>query len=176
MDRVNLLNLPTPLHEIEVDDKNNKYFIKRDDLTDFALGGNKARKIEYFLYDIVQKECDYIVTYGSAQSNHCRIIAAVAARMGIKCLLILAGSERDLTYNGNDLLYFLADAKIEWCNVNKVSKTIELELERLNKQGYKPYFIPGGGHGNCGTHAYFETYREIKEQANDMGIKFDYIF
>ena len=54
-EKINLLNLPTPLHEIDVDNKNN-YFIKRDDLTGFALGEIKTRKIEYFLYDVFKKD------------------------------------------------------------------------------------------------------------------------
>ncbi len=175
MERVQLLKLPTPIHEIEVDDKN-RYYIKRDDLTDFALGGNKARKIEFFLYDIQKNKSNYVVTYGSAQSNHCRIVAAAAARFGLKCLLILAGSEDEFSFAGNDILYFLTGATIKWCNVNEVSATIEQELENLRNQGYNPYFIPGGGHGNYGTHAYVEAYMEIRNQAKELGVNFDYIF
>jgi D-cysteine desulfhydrase len=175
MEKINLLKLPTALHEIEVDNKN-RYFIKRDDLTDFVLGGNKARKLEYFLYDIQGKGCNYIVTYGSAQSNHCRIVVAAAARLGLKCLLILAGSENDFTFAGNDIIYFLTGANIRWCNVNEVRSTIDREMKNLKRQGYNPYFIPGGGHGNCGTHAYVEAYKEIEQQSKEMGINFDYIF
>lgn len=175
MKKISLFKLPTPLYEIDVDDRN-KYFIKRDDLIDFALGGNKARKLEYFLYDIKQKGCDYVVTYGSAQSNHCRITAAAAARLGLKCLLILAGSEEDFTFEGNDIMYFLARANIKWCDVSAVSKTIDNEINKLKKQGYDPYFIPGGGHGNCGTHAYVEAYKEIEKQSEELGLNFDYIF
>lgn len=175
MEKVKLLKLPTPLHEIKIDNKN-RYFIKRDDLTDFALGGNKARKIEFFLHDIIKKGCDYVVTYGSAQSNHCRITAAAAARLGLNCLLILAGTEKDFTYSGNDIIYNLTGAKIRWCDVNSVSNTIEKEIEKLKSNGYNPYFIPGGGHGNFGTHAYVEAYKEIKQQCEEMNINFDYIF
>lgn len=175
MEKISLFELPTPLHEIDVDNKN-KYFIKRDDLINFALGGNKARKLEYFLYDIKEKGCDYIVTYGSTQSNHCRIVASAATKLGLKCLLILAGSENDFTFTGNDIMYFLTETSIKWCDVNEVSNTIDREMESLKKQGYNPYFIPGGGHGDCGTHAYVEAYREIKQQSKKMGIKFDYIF
>lgn len=175
MEKINLIKLPTPLHEIKVDNKN-KYYIKRDDLTDFALGGNKARKIEYFLCDIQKKGCNYVVTYGSAQSNHCRITAAAAARLGFRCLLILAGTESDFTYTGNDILFYLTGANVRWCDVNEVSSVIKCEIKKLKSQGYNPYFIPGGGHGNLGTHAYVEAYKEIKIQSKQMGINFDYIF
>lgn len=175
MDKVNLLRLPTPLHEIKVDDKN-KYFIKRDDLTDFGLGGNKARKMEFFLKDIMNKGCDYVVTYGSVESNHCRITSMASARIGMKQLLILAGSKEDFTYSGNDLIYCLTGANIKFCGVNEVSYTIEYEIEKLKKKGYNPYFIPGGGHGSCGTHAYVQAYEEIKQQSAEIGVDFDYIF
>lgn len=175
MRKINLLNLPTPLHEIDVDNKNN-YFIKRDDLTGFALGGNKTRKIEYFLYDVLKKGCNYLVTYGSAQSNHCRVVAFAAARLGMGCLLILAGSGKQFGYTGNDIFYTLNEAHIKWCSVNEVSVVIKEEMKRLKGEGYKPYFIEGGGHGNCGTAAYLEVYKEIRHQAYDSGVNFDYIF
>lgn len=175
MEKIDLLKLPTPLHEIKVDDRN-RYFIKRDDLTDLALGGNKARKIEFFLSDIKKKGCDYVVTYGSVQSNHCRITAVAAARLGLKCLLILAGTENDFTFSGNDIMYTLTGADIRWCEVSEVSSTIEMEIENLKNKGYNPYFIQGGGHGNFGTHAYIEAYKEIKQQSDEINVKFDYIF
>lgn len=175
MDKINLTKLPTPLHAIRVDDKN-RYFIKRDDLTDFALGGNKARKMEYFLADILNKRCNYIVTYGSLQSNHCRIVASAAARQGIKCLLILEDSKYESNQTGNNLFYYITGANIRFTSVDSVSRTIEDEMQRLRESGFNPYFIPGGGHGNLGTHAYFKAYEEIREQSCKFGLKIDYIF
>jgi len=175
MRKINLLKLPTPLEEIRIDNKN-RYFIKRDDLTDFALGGNKARKIEFFLSDIKEKGCNYVVTYGSVQSNHCRITAVAAARLGLSCLLILSGTEKDISFSGNDIIYNLAGASIRFCEVNEVSKTIEKEMNNLRSKGFNPYFIQGGGHGNLGTHAYVEAYKEIKQQSEELNISFDYIF
>lgn len=175
MEKVELLKLPTPLHRIEVDGRNS-YYIKRDDMTDFALGGNKARKMEYFLRDALYKGCDCLVTYGSAHSNHCRVAAAAAAREGLKCTLILSGSESDLTLTGNDMMYFLCGAELVWTDVSDVSTTIDREIEKLKAGGFNPYFIPGGGHGNLGTHAYAEAYREISAQSEELGIGFDYIF
>lgn len=175
MEKINILNLPTPLHETEVDYKN-RYFIKRDDLTGFALGGNKARKIEYFLYDIQKRNCDYIVTYGSTESNHCRIVAAAAAKLGLKCSLILEGSKEDFSFAGNDIMYFLSGADIIWSSADEASSIIDSQIENLKKQGHNPYFIPGGGHSNCGTQAYIEAYKEIREQSIKNKIDFDYIF
>lgn len=175
MKKVKLLNLPTPLHQINVDNKNN-YYIKRDDLTDFGLGGNKARKMEYFLADILDKGSDYIVTYGSIQSNHCRITALAASKFNLKCLLILNGKEEEFKYNGNDIFYKLTGAKICLCNSNDVKSRIDEEMKKLIKKGYNPYFIAGGGHGNIGTYAYYSAYTELMTQTLELGIKFDYIF
>lgn len=173
--KIDILKLPTPLEKIDVDNKNN-YYIKRDDLTDLALGGNKARKIEYFLEDIFKNNNDYVVTYGSYQSNHCRIVSSIAAKYNKKCLLILSGSKKELEYNGNDLIYILSDTELVWCENDKVSEVIDREIEKLKNKGYNPYFIQGGGHGNLGTHSYVEAYKEIKHQSEILNIKFDYIF
>ncbi|MDA3884357.1 MAG: pyridoxal-phosphate dependent enzyme [Candidatus Delongbacteria bacterium] len=173
--KINMLRLPTPLHKIDVDGKNN-YYIKRDDLTDFALGGNKARKLEYFMFDILSKKSDCIVTYGSPHSNHCRLTAVAAAKFGLECHLILTGTKDDLKYNGNDLIFSMCDAKVTWCTPEKASLTIESTLNELSINGHKPYFIEGGGHGNLGTQAYLNAYLEIQEQAKELKIEFDYIF
>ncbi len=170
-----MLRLPTPLHPIDLDSKNN-YYIKRDDLTDFALGGNKARKLEYFMYDLISKNSDYIVTYGSPHSNHCRLTAVAAAKFGLKCHLILTGTKNDLKYNGNDLIFSLCDVDITWCNPENAAKKIYITLKKLTKDGFSPYFIEGGGHGNLGTQAYFDAYQEIQKQTKYLKLEFDYIF
>lgn len=164
----------TPIQKLNSFEKNNIY-IKREDLIDLAFGGNKARKIEYFAKDIIDKKCDYIITYGSSQSNHCRVTAAIASKLGIKCLLILADDGKS-DYNGNYFLYDLFGAECLFTSVNKVSETIGRIIEKLKQEGYKPYFIPGGGHGNLGTEAYIDAYEEIKNQAESLNLEFDYIF
>lgn len=175
--KIKLYELNTPiqkLNNIKINDNN--FHVKREDLSGFILGGNKLRKIEYFMQDIVFQQRDYIVTYGSYQSNHCAITAAACSRLGLKCLLILLKPKQDIEYTGNYLLYNLLDVKIIWCEKNEVKETIDDTLFKLNKNGYKPYFIPGGGHGNLGTYAYIKAYEEIKKQSNQIKIKFDYIF
>lgn len=173
--KINLINLPTPIEEIDVDSKNN-YYIKRDDLTGFCFGGNKARKMEYFLYDILEKKSDYIVTYGSPGSNHCRIVSAAAKRNNLPCLLIFNGEKQEIGPEGNDLLNSLNDANIMFVGEQEVSVTIDETMEKLKSEGFKPYFIEGGGHGNLGTLAYKEAYDEIKAQSKEMNLEFDYIF
>lgn len=163
----------TPIQKLNSFEKNNVY-IKREDFIDLAFGGNKARKIEYFAKDIANKGCNYIVTYGSSQSNHCRVTAAIAAKLGIKCLLILANDSK-LEYSGNYFLYDLFGAEVLFTDVSEVSITIDKTMKRLKKEGYNPYFITGGGHGNLGTQAYVDAYQEIKNQTKDLDLEFDYI-
>lgn len=174
MEKVNLAQLPTPIEYYSQYSHNNIY-IKRDDLTDLALGGNKVRKLELFISDAIEKKSDCIVTYGSAQSNHCRLTAAAASKHGFKTVLILAESE-NINCNGNYFLYDLFDVEIIWTKTNKVPETIEATLSELEKRGFNPYFIQGGGHGNLGTHAYKLAFEEIIEQQEKMGVQFSYIF
>lgn len=165
---------PTPLEYYD-EFRGNKIYIKRDDLTEPALGGNKVRKLELFLADAQKENADYIVTYGAAQSNHCRLTVATAHKLGFKTLLILAKSD-EVNYNGNYLIYDLFDTEIVWTDINHVSETIETTLKGLTDKGFNPYFIQGGGHGNLGTHAYKLAFDEIQLQQQQMNIDFDYIF
>ena len=170
-----LLRLPTPLERMQFP-CGNPLFIKRDDLTDFALGGNKSRKMEFFLADVLRKNNDCLVTYGSNQSNHCRIVAAAACRFGMKCILILENSGHQETLTGNNIFYRLANAQTIVTDVNSVKDTIDRTLETLRREGKNPYFIPGGGHSPLGTHAYVEAFREIQEQSESLELSWDYIF
>lgn len=145
-------------------------------MTGLALGGNKARKLEYYLADAAKGNYNHIVTYGTAQSNHCRVAAIAAALWGFPCTLILAQTKESPVYNGNYFLFHLLNATITWSKIEQVNATIDRELERIKTNGDRPYFIPGGGHGYWGTHAYFQAYRELEKQKKKMGIHFDYIF
>jgi len=163
-----LVFLPTPVAPVCVDNEN-EYFIKRDDLTDFALGGNKSRKMEYFMADALEQNSDTLVTYGSANSNLCRVVSAAAVRYGMDCVLVKS-VVHDSHEGANEKLIEMTGAKSILCQVSEVSETIEKTLAQLKKSGKRPYFIYGGGHGNIGTHAYTECYNEIKD------LNFDYVF
>ena len=175
MRKLNFCKLPTSLKKIN-NINNNNIYIKRDDMTGLAMGGNKARKLEYFMKDALNNDADYIVTYGSVHSNHCRMTAAAASKIGLPSLLILSKPENKPPYNGNYFLYDLLDADIHYVENNNVSVTIDKQLEKLKAKGNNPYFIYGGGHGNLGTQAYIDAYHEIEKQKKDMNINFDYIF
>ncbi|MBD5456684.1 MAG: pyridoxal-phosphate dependent enzyme [Lachnospiraceae bacterium] len=152
----------------------NRYFIKRDDMLPFSFGGNKARKAAEFYKEIQKSDIDVVMTYGSNSSNHCRIIANMAAAMGLSCHIISPEENREVLYNTRLVEQF--GAVIETCPVSLVSETIERRKEAYRAEGKKPYFIMGGGHGNPGTEGYVKAYREITEYEKENMTYFDYIF
>lgn len=164
---------PTPIHFLGYE-QGNQLYIKRDDLIPYSFGGNKARKAFLFFEEIDKSDYDCVVTYGSSHSNHCRIIANMAAARKIPCYLIGPEEVSDTTFNSKFMKLF--GAEIITVPVEQVHDTIENILRELREKGYNPYFIPGGGHGNIGTKAYVQCYDEIKEYEKKQGIYFDYIF
>lgn len=164
----------TPIQKLNMRLNDNAIFMKRDDLIPFSFGGNKARKAKMFFEDLESQKSDCVVTYGSSSSNHCRIDANLAASKGLKCIIISPIETSKTTFNSQMMELF--GAKIISCKVSEVKDTIDGELSRVTKEGYKPYFIEGGGHGNLGTKAYIEAYEEIKTFELENNIKFDYIF
>ena len=155
-------------------EQGNKLYIKRDDLVPYSFGGNKARKGVLFFEEIEMVGYDCVVTYGSSHSNHCRIISNMAAARGLPCFIIGPSEVADSTFNSKFMKLFGADIKT--VPINEVHDTIKEKIEELRNIGKKPFFIPGGGHGNIGTEAYVRCYEEIREYEMQMGVKFSYIF
>ena len=164
----------TPITKLNLSVEDNEIYIKRDDMIPFSFGGNKARKAAEFYREIVDTDTDVVMTYGSNSSNHCRIIANMAAAMGLKCHIISPEENRTILYNTKLVEQF--GAVIEACPVNQVSDTIERRMDAFRKEGYHPYFIKGGGHGNPGTCAYVKAYQEIRRYEREQGRRFSYIF
>ena len=162
----------SPIYFLENNNKNN-FYIMRDDLIPFSFGGNKARKAYNFYKDILENNYDYIITYGSASSNHCRIIANLAKKYGFPCTIISTEKEKETS---NKKLCELFGVEFIYCNVDEVKDTINKQVELKKSLNYKPYFIQGGGHGNLGTKAYIDAYNEILDYEKQNDIKFDYIF
>ena len=151
----------------------NKVYIMRDDLIPFSFGGNKARKAIYFINDIVKNKFNYIITYGSASSNHCRIIANIAKIYNFSCTIIT--TEKEKTTN-NKIMCEIFGVEFVYCDISNVKKTIDEQIKLKTKMGYKPYFIQGGGHGNWGTQAYIDAFNDIIKFEKENNMKFDYIF
>jgi len=164
----------TPIQKLNMRLNDNAIFIKRDDLIPFSFGGNKARKAKLFFEDLESQKSDCLVTYGSSSSNHCRIVANLAASKGLKCIIISPIETSKTTFNSQMMELF--GAEIVDCKVSEVKETIENILYRLTEEGHKPYFIQGGGHGNLGTQAYIDAYKEIRKYEIENNVYFDYIF
>lgn len=164
----------TPIVEMSGNYGQNRYFIKREDMIPFSFGGNKARKAAEFYKEIKASGADVVMTYGSYSSNHCRIIANMACAMGLDCHIISPEENREMLYNTRMVEAF--GAVVETCPVNMVSETIDRRVEAYRQEGRNPYFILGGGHGNPGTRACVNTYREIAAYEKQTGIRFDFIF
>lgn len=164
----------TCIQELSDSYGDNSFFMKRDDCIPFSFGGNKARKAAEFYREIKKTDTDVIMTYGSNSSNHCRIIANMAAAMGLDCHIISPEENRTLLNNTRLVQDF--GAVIETCPVNQVAETIERRKASYEKRGKHPYFITGGGHGNPGTEAYVKAYREIEAYERECDMYFDYIF
>lgn len=162
----------TPIQKIH--NETNFVYIKRDDLLPLSFGGNKVRKAELFFRDMEEQQRDCIVTYGVTSSNHCRVIANMAARKGIPCWIVSPNETNGNTFNKK--MVHLFGAKYVFTPVSQVHETIEQLLFNLKREGYAPYFVQGGGHGNLGTQAYINAYHEICEWENEHGMRFDYIF
>lgn len=155
-------------------------WVKRDDCTGLAGGGNKTRKLEYLLGDALANEADTLVTQGAVQSNHVRQTAAAAARFGLACEVILeerTGSKApDYTRSGNVLLDELLGARIRTVpggtDMNQALAEVAAEVA---ERGGRPYVIPGGGSNIIGALGYVECALELVVQANEAGLEIDRI-
>lgn len=166
--------ISTPIQRLSENLNENDFYIKREDLFPISFGGNKARKALIFFEDALSKNADYVVTYGSSSSNHCRVISNLAAAKGLRCVVISPIEKNKTTYNS--LMMKLFNSEIIYCQISEVKNTIEKKMSELKNLGYNPYFIQGGGHGNLGTKAYVDVYNEIKNYEKNKGVYFDYIF
>ncbi|AWL11753.1 1-aminocyclopropane-1-carboxylate deaminase [Saliniradius amylolyticus] len=166
IDKVSLAHLPTPLEFLPRLTEalgGPDIWIKRDDQTGLALGGNKTRKLEYLLGDALTSGADTIVTAGAIQSNHCRQTAAAAAKLGLDCHLVL-GSEPPDTVTGNLLLDQLFGAKLHWAGRERRGEPLSELVSELKAQGRSPYLVPYGGSNPIGALGYVEAIKELKQQ------------
>jgi L-cysteate sulfo-lyase len=175
--RKNLGFLPTPLVELRSLSKflsGPRLFIKRDDLTGLAFGGNKTRKLEFLIGEAIASGSDTIVTGGAEQSNHCRQTAAAAAACGLDCHLVLGG-EPPSTPNGNLLLDILCNAQIHWSGVLRKGEKIPDIVEELKSKDKKPFVIPYGGSNSTGALGFVDAVRELAIQTSGMKHSFSHI-
>lgn len=173
--RLEFIGAPTPLEYLPrfSDHLGRDIFIKRDDVTPMAMGGNKLRKLEFLAADALREGADTLVTAGAIQSNHVRQTAAVAAKLGLHCVALLENpigttAENYLT-NGNRLLLDLFNTQVEMCDA-LTDPTAQLDelATRLEAQGFRPYVIPVGGSNALGAMGYVECAMEIAQQCEGI--------
>ncbi len=180
--RIALLEGPTPIQKLSrlstlAEMRGCNIYVKRDDLIGLGGGGNKLRKLEFLLGEARACAADTLVTWGGLQSNHARLTAAVAARHGLACELILSPSptrfDDDYRHNGNVLLDELFGANIHLLPAGVSAQPHAQELlERLRRQGRKPFLMPLGGSSPRGSLGYATCAAEILGQADMLGLQF----
>lgn len=179
--RVRLASLPTPLQELPNLTKTlggPRIFVKRDDLTGLAFGGNKTRKLEYLMADALKHKADYIVTGAGFHSNWCTQAVAAARNLGMRVVLIKSGPRDGYEpeqYDGNHLLHFLMGAEIKVVRPENGSKAAEETMEELKAAGHKPYPLTATGSTPPGVAGYMNAVLELASQAVEGGINIDYI-
>lgn len=179
---------PSPIEKLERLSKhlggNVEIYAKRDDCNSgLAFGGNKIRKLEYLIPEALAQGCDTLVTIGGVQSNHTRQVAAVAAKLGLKCRLVQESwvPFNDAVYDrvGNILMSRVMGAQIELVDEGfdiGIRESWERALEDVKAKGGKPYAIPAGASDHpLGGLGFVNFADEVREQEKEMGIRFDYI-
>ncbi|WP_113631775.1 D-cysteine desulfhydrase [Pectobacterium peruviense] len=182
--RLSLGHFPTPL---EVLPNLSAYlggptiYIKRDDATGLATGGNKTRKLEFLLADAQQQGADVIITQGATQSNHVRQTIAAAAKLGLKTKVLLEKRVEDYgedyQRSGNVLLDNLLGGDIidHLPAGTDMQQAMETLSESLRKEGFKPYVIPGGGSSPVGALGYVACAEELLFQSSQQRLRIDHI-
>lgn len=178
-DRLDLLGGATALEKLERLSAwlGRDVYVKRDDTTPLAMGGNKLRKLEYLAADALAQGADTLITAGAIQSNHVRQTAAIAAKLGLGCVALLENpiGTDDSNYlgNGNRLLLDLFDAKVELVdNLDNADEQLQALAERLRSNGKQPYVVPIGGSNALGALGYVRAGLELAEQIGNTGLEF----
>ncbi len=185
--RFRLSRLPTPLQEaVRLREalggrrKSPRIFFKRDDLTDLALGGNKARKLEFLVGEAKLQQATALVTTGGVQSNHARMTAAAARMAGMKAALVLTTADPQPEVQGNLLLDHLLGADVHLIHAGTsqsgAAKTeeeekVEAVMQGLRDAGEVPFLIELGGSSAIGVLGYVDASRELCGQLADAGLK-----
>jgi len=181
--RVSICHQPTPIEampRLSEHLEGPALYVKRDDCTGLATGGNKTRKLEFLVGEALQQNADMLVTQGAVQSNHVRQTAAAACRFGLKCHALLerrvAHAGREYEQTGNVLFDRMFGAALEFRGPGlDMNAEAEAACERLRGEGHRPYFIPGGGSNEIGALGYVVCANEIVAQSAAAKIDYDWI-
>ena len=173
--KLNFISTPTKFHEMEklrteLSCKP-RLFIKRDDLTEIGLGGNKTRKLEYIMYEALQKAADCIITCGGEQSNHVRQTIAYANLLGMEAHVVVSADPK-VQKTGNLFLFDVLGATVYFVNeLEQCESECKVIEQKLIKIGKNPYIIPLGASTPLGSMGYIESASEIASQSKELQIK-----
>jgi len=181
--RVSLAHLPTPLEHLpRLSEKlgGPNIWVKRDDCTGLATGGNKTRKLEFAMADAIEQGADTIVTVGAVQSNHVRQTAAAACKLGFGCEVLLEHRVVDpsepYANSGNVLLDRIFGANLrEYPGGTDFDIAMGEIADEIRTNGGKPYIIPGGSSYKVGALGYVNAAIELLEQADELGLVIDHL-
>lgn len=182
--RLSLGHFPTPLEPLDNLSKllgGPKIWIKRDDATGLATGGNKTRKLEFLLADALQKKADIIITQGATQSNHVRQTIAGAAKLGLKAKVLLekrvTDFGEDYQRSGNVQLDLLlgGDIVAHLPGGTDMQQAMDDYAAELREQGHNPYVIPGGGSNAIGALGYAACAEELLYQSSQLRLRIDHV-
>ena len=176
--KVKLGNYPTALEKMENMTKllgKGDLYIKRDDTTGPAFGGNKTRKLEYLLQEALDTGCTAVMTFGGTQTNHGRTTVGAAVKLGLKPILVLSGTDTGYLSGNLNLdammgtdIYFVADPA-------KTLDVVKEVIEKYEAQGDKVYQVPVGGSNPLGAVGYIMAVKEILDQMEEQQIKIDHV-
>jgi len=182
--RLSLGHFPTPLEPLANLTQllgGPKIWIKRDDATGLATGGNKTRKLEFLLADALQNNADVIITQGATQSNHVRQTIAGAAKLGLKAKVLLekrvTDFGEDYQRSGNVQLDRLlgGDIVAHLPGGTDMQKAMDDYAAELREQGHNPYVIPGGGSNAIGALGYVACAEELLYQSSQQRLRIDHV-
>ena len=164
--RLRFAHLPTPIESLprlSAFLNGPRLFVKRDDQTGLAFGGNKTRKLEFLVAEAQSQGADTLLSAGALQSNHCRQTAAAAAKYGFNCILVLVG-QPPLQASANLLLDQLFGAEVVWAEKSRRDAVLQEAFEKTSAQGHKPYLVPYGGSSPTGVLGYVFAMEEFVGQ------------
>lgn len=177
--RIRFCTLPTPVEKpagLQKMMPSIDLLVKRDDVMELAMGGNKVRKLEFLMADAQSRGCTVVVTTGDLHSNHTRLTAAAARKLGMGAILVMKGKKPE-AIAGNLLLDFLFGADVRFFDVDR--KELPSIMEEIRKEeeakGKRSYVIPRGGASAHGVLGYANAVFELKKQLVGIAEKLDYI-
>lgn len=175
--KIQLINQETCIQKLRGTYSGTNVYVKRDDLIDFAFGGNKVRMAEYIGAVAQERLCSKIITFGSVHSNHVRVMGCLCNYLGIDCDLIILRDSEEATIGGNyKLLQQLKGIHLEYCNTDEAHDFIDSYQAKQESEGINYLWIPGGGHMVEAAYGYRDAANEILRQQEALDVQFDAVF